>query len=264
MGLISKAFACAKGRWGNLFAGFFVLAVTRLAALSPLAALYIGGEALPVALLCPVLIVFFILPLRFSTAKALNDFVNGGRFFSPELLSFKGYGRKLLMAIWQLIKIAVYAIPVAALCGYTVHHLQTTDFITTLGQLRNLGGSTDAGLMIYFAAFLVLTIPLLIGFGLNCAGRFFFARGQALPGSGERKYFHSGLISFLILLPALALVAWGVLAAALPFIQSLTRDRSGFLTARLLLPPAGLWYVATLPLRKLLTPLAIHSYALEA
>jgi hypothetical protein len=254
--VIQKALITAKGRWRDLFEGFFVLAIIRLAALAPLTAL--ATRAKFVALLCPVMIVFAVMPLRFNTALALKRYVTGGKFFTAALLSFDHYQEKLKAALRQTGKILLFGIPMLAMLGFTLYMMQAVDVTVFLRMFMTLGGTFDKGVVQYIGIFLLLIIPVAIGAGLHSADRFLYPSGHRLPKGKAFEHLRAVNGSFLLFLPVVLLLIAAVWVSAPRYITSMFKDISGFRPASVMLLAAGCFYIPVLPLRKLLVPVMLH------
>jgi len=243
----------------DLYQGYITLAILWLTALAPLAMLL--TKVKEAALLCPVLVLFLVLPARVSSADALNRYVRGGAFFTPALVDYAGYYKKLAFILKQLAIIALFAIPIAALIGYVVYlWFGGVDVITLIILIKNMGGTIQMGLFVCLLIFMAAAVPILIGMGLFCADRFYFS-GRKEPAITRVKRLtalKSGFYSFCMLLPAILFIIAALLIAVPRFVESLTQDRSGFRPALFLMGAAFLYYLFTAPLRKLITPIALN------
>ena len=95
--------------------------LARLVALSPLYALYAFPADSPLrylALLCPLLVLCVILPLRFSFAQALVRRKEKHGFSMPEAFSFASYGEKLGEGVWHALHVFVWSLPLLAALVY--------------------------------------------------------------------------------------------------------------------------------------------------
>ena len=125
----------------------FTALLLRLLALAPLCALAIfpHGSALRwLALLCPALLVFLVLPLRFSFAQALVQSGKDRRFSFDVALNTADYGEKLGESLVHALNVAKWGIPLAAMLIMGVYFYYNTDVITLLTGLSNLGAGTVA------------------------------------------------------------------------------------------------------------------------
>ena len=135
----------------------FVALLIRLIVLAPLAALYVFPQGSPwrwLAALCPALMLFFILPQRFSFAEALVQKPRE-RFFSfDQALSMKGYGRKLLESLLHALNLLKWALPLIAMGGYALYCSERVDAKTLMMALINTG-KTVSNLLYGISSFFV-------------------------------------------------------------------------------------------------------------
>lgn len=128
--------------YAHVFLYTLLALLTRLAALAPLCALFAfpaGSAWRRLWLLCPALIVFWVLPQRFSFAEALVQ-PPRSRFFSFDTaLSMKHYGAKLLESLLHALNVLKWGLPLAALgaWGYSLWEEHTPGEL--LGLLNQLG-----------------------------------------------------------------------------------------------------------------------------
>lgn len=119
----------------------FIGLLLRLFTFAPLACLTFPEES-PwryLAILCPVLFLFLLLPLRFSFADAL---VQDGRkrYFSFDTaLSLNRYGEKLGESVLHLLNVLKWGIPLALLLVYYAYYFYSIDAFTFLGSISQLG-----------------------------------------------------------------------------------------------------------------------------
>ena len=112
--------------------------VIRVITFLPLAALVQEGSKWP-ALLCPALLVFVVLPLRYSFAEALVQ-ENGERCFSfAKAFSFGHYGEKLAESLLHAVNVIKWGIPLAVLIVYAMYWYNDVDALTMLQSITGLG-----------------------------------------------------------------------------------------------------------------------------
>ncbi|MBE5801558.1 MAG: hypothetical protein E7319_04645 [Clostridiales bacterium] len=103
------------------FLYMFIALMLRLVMLAPLLLLVYAPAGSPWrygALLCPVLLIFVVLPLRFSFADAVVQ-KSRQRFFSfDRALSMEHYGEKLGESLLHVLSVAKWAIPLVAMVGF--------------------------------------------------------------------------------------------------------------------------------------------------
>jgi len=111
----------------------------RVAAFLPLAAL--AADSLPagLALLCPALLVFLVLPLRYSFAEALVQQPGERCFCLKEAFNFRHYGEKLTESILHALSVLKWGIPLAALMIYAMYWYNEVDALTVLQSVTALG-----------------------------------------------------------------------------------------------------------------------------
>ena len=113
--------------------------VIRVVAFLPLAALVQEGAAKWLALLCPAMLVFVVLPLRYSFAEALVQ-QPGERCFSlARAYHFGHYGEKLAESLLHALHVIKWGIPLAALMVYAMYWYNDVDALTMLQSITALG-----------------------------------------------------------------------------------------------------------------------------
>lgn len=125
----------------------FIALFLRVVALAPLAFLLVfphGSPARYLALLCPALLIFLVLPLRYSFAEALVQ-KPGRRWFSFDAaLSMSGYGEKLAEALLHALNVLKWGIPLFLIAGYYYFCYENVDVFELLKLIEGLGkGVTD-------------------------------------------------------------------------------------------------------------------------
>lgn len=140
----------------------FVGLLLRLLALAPLACLFVFPAGSPLkllALLCPVLLVLLVLPLRYSFAEAMVR-RDGRRYFSFDTaLNLGNYGEKLAESLLHAAHVIKWGIPFFAMLIYGYYWYKEVDALTLLSTLTRAGPGMDQRLVF---------------------------RGQFLPGTGGR------------------------------------------------------------------------------
>ncbi len=111
----------------------------RVIALLPLAALVLDGVPGVLALLCPALLVFVVMPLRFSFAQAMVE----NRFSFARAFSFSHYGQKLAQGLLHALRVLAWGIPLFALGVYGYVWYSQVDAITLIRSVTELGGSAS-------------------------------------------------------------------------------------------------------------------------
>lgn len=111
--------------------------VIRVVTFAPLACLLV--EELPVwgALLCPALLIFVVLPLRFSFAEAVVLKQNGFSF--AKAFSFADYSEKLKQSCHHALHVLKWGLPLAVLCGCAYYWYSEVDALTVLKTITAIG-----------------------------------------------------------------------------------------------------------------------------
>ncbi|MDD3212691.1 MAG: hypothetical protein PHY64_03415 [Eubacteriales bacterium] len=118
----------------------FIALVMRVIALLPLGALFVFEAGSPwrwLAVLTPVLMLFVILPLRFSFARALAR--GKGSFSLRNALNLNDYGEKLGESVLHALHIIKWAIPLMLMLTAGYYFYNNVDLITLLNDLSLLG-----------------------------------------------------------------------------------------------------------------------------
>ncbi len=122
----------------------FMALLLRLMALAPLACLFVFPEGSPLkllALLCPALLVFLVLPLRYSFAEAVVQ-KDGRRYFSFDAaLNLGNYGEKLAESLLHAVHVVKWGLPLFAMLIYGYYWYKEVDALTLLSTLSQLGRS---------------------------------------------------------------------------------------------------------------------------
>ncbi|NLI21764.1 MAG: hypothetical protein GX418_09480, partial [Clostridiales bacterium] len=122
----------------------FMAVVMRVVAFLPLGALLLFPEGSYwrwAALLCPILLIFFILPLRFSFAQALVQPTRERRFSFDKATSVQNYGEKLAESLLHALHLFLWGIPLWATLGAGYYFYQSVDVITLTKALNDLGAN---------------------------------------------------------------------------------------------------------------------------
>lgn len=119
---------------------YMVLALlVRVIAFAPLYCLTLEGGLKWIALLCPVLLMFFVLPLRYSFAETVVPTRNGRFFDFKTAFGFSNYGEKLTESLMHALNVLKWGIPLAALLGYAYYWYTGVDALTVLQSVTELG-----------------------------------------------------------------------------------------------------------------------------
>lgn len=114
----------------------------RIVCIAPAACLFAfeAGSALRwLALLCPVLLIFVVLPLRLSFAEALVQQPGQRAFSLRTALNFGHYGEKLAESLLHALHVLKWGIPLVALVVFVCYWYYTVDMLTLMQTLTKMG-----------------------------------------------------------------------------------------------------------------------------
>ena len=172
----------------------FMALVMRVVAFLPLGALLLfpeGSNWRWLALLCPILLIFFILPLRFSFANALVQVGRERRFSFDKATGAQLYGEKLAESLLHALHILLWSLPLLVMGGLLFYGIYMMDLKSALDFVDAIGAQ-------------VMII-------LTTVGNFFtgiFGAAAVVPNGGIAE----GLLTIEIALAiGLLILAWGVM-----------------------------------------------------
>lgn len=256
-----EALKQAKGRYGDLVAGFVVHIALRLMALCPLMTLLAPANSglKYLALLTPALWILLVWPLRFSLAEALEEFMAGGKFCNAKLLSLSNYGLKMKNALSHALIVLMWALPLIAALGYLYFAFVGGGELDAFTALRHLGsigsfigGSFIEGVLLLIVAIILLSLPMFYGLCRLSANRHLWAAGADGFNGSRVQQLCLGLWNTLMLLPffvAIAWVGWDIINVFLDTFG--LPDMTQYIY--LLAGAAAVLYLPLMPLRKLST-----------
>lgn len=112
----------------------------RAAALAPLACLFVfEGWQRWLAVLCPVLLVLVVLPLRASFAQTMTQIPR--RFSFDTAFSFAHYGAKLGRELLHAVRVALWGIPMALLLAGAYYCYTMVDALTIFQTINDVGNA---------------------------------------------------------------------------------------------------------------------------
>lgn len=129
----------------------------RVVSIAPLAALVVDSVPSWAALLCPVMWIFVLLPLRFSFGDAMAQ-GKEKRFFDFRLaFSLADYGEKLKQSLLHALHAAKWGMPLAAMGVLAFYWYNEVDALTVLQTITAMGS---------FASQVVCAVANLFGAGM--------------------------------------------------------------------------------------------------
>lgn len=122
----------------------FLALLIRLLTLLPLGALLIFPAESPwrwAALLCPVLILFVVLPLRFSFAQTMVRGEDDRRFSFDVAMSLSDYGEKLGESLLHALHLLLWGIPLIGMLLGVRYYYNNVDMITLMQGISDTGAA---------------------------------------------------------------------------------------------------------------------------
>ncbi len=205
-----ESFRLYKKNFGPLLLALLVQLVLRAIALSPM--LFLADKQYACLAYAAIpLYILIVLPARQNYALALQDMMNGGSVFSPQLICMKGYWGKLLRGMLGMIRILLWSAVtiVSAVLLYGAYEGRWGLDVLTLLRICSSVGSGDmvAGLALILGAIGASTLLILLGCALHSGTRHAFALGSRKLLRGSRLRLTALWFSGLTLMIPFAAVA---------------------------------------------------------
>ena len=256
--VLSDSLRLYKKNFGPLCLTLLVQLVLRAIALSPV--LFLADKALaPLAFIAIPLYIFIVLPARQNYAIALQNMLDGGSVFTPQLISVKDYWRKLFrgvkgmicMLLWSAVTITGVGLLYAAVRGLV-------DFITLMRIFSSIGGNVMDGVMIVAGAVAASCLLIVLGCAVHSGSRHAIALGNKKLMRGNRLRLTAlWFLGCILVLPFAAVVVYALGDYALSLVRELKNLKLPAFTlsvkqAALLIGGAVVLLFPALPLKNLL------------
>jgi hypothetical protein len=256
--VLSDSLRLYKKNFGPLCLTLLVQLVLRAIALSPV--LFLADKALaPLAFIAIPLYILIVLPARQNYAIALQDMLDGGSVFTPQLISVKDYWRKLFrgakgmicMLLWSAVTITGVGLLYAAVRGLV-------DFITLMRIFSSIGGNVMDGVMIVASAVAASCLLIVLGCAVHSGSRHAIALGNKKLMRGNRLRLTAlWFLGCILVLPFAAVVVYALGDYALSLVRELKNLKLPAFTlsvkqAALLIGGAAVLLFPALPLKNLL------------
>ena len=256
--VLSDSLRLYKKNFGPLCLTLLVQLVLRAIALSPV--LFLADKALaPLAFIAIPLYIFIVLPARQNYAIALQNMLDGGSVFTPQLISVKDYWRKLFrgvkgmicMLLWSAVTITGVGLLYAAVRGLV-------DFITLMRIFSSIGGNVMDGVMIVAGAVAASCLLIVLGCAVHSGSRHAIALGNKKLLKGNRLRLTAlWFLGCILVLPFAAVVVYALGDYALSLVRELKNLKLPAFTlsvkqAALLIGGAAVLLFPALPLKNLL------------
>ena len=119
---------------------YMILALAlRAVAFAPLYCLTLEGACRFAWVLCPVLLIFVVLPLRFSFAQAMVEGKENRTFCFAQAFSFSDYAEKLSQGFLHILHVLKWGLPMAVLAVVAYVWYTQVDAITVIRSITELG-----------------------------------------------------------------------------------------------------------------------------
>ena len=160
------------------------------------------------ALLCPLLLIFVALPMRQSTAEAMQVFLSGAPMATVAMLPLNGYWKKLARSLRIVGLLLLWMLPFLAAVGTLIFLESNTDAVTLLNYLSKIGsGSFDQGIVRCVAGMLLMLLFPLFGLMFHSGTRHADALGNRKLLKGRHgKIVGLWLSGLLFVLPVVICV----------------------------------------------------------
>ena len=256
--VLSDSLRLYKKNFGPLCLTLLVQLVLRAIALSPV--LFLADKALaPLAFIAIPLYILIVLPARQNYAIALQNMLDGGSVFTPQLISVKDYWRKLFrgvkgmicMLLWSAVTITGVGLLYAAVRGLV-------DFITLMRIFSSIGGNVMDGVMIVAGAVAASCLLIVLGCAVHSGSRHAIALGNKKLMRGNRLRLTAlWFMGCVLVLPFAAVVVYALGDYALSLVRELKNLKLPAFTlsvkqAALLIGGAVVLLFPALPLKNLL------------
>lgn len=215
-------FRIYKKNFGSLCLALLVELVLRAIALSPL--LFLADKALaPLAYIAIPLYLLIVLPARQNYAIALQDMLNGGSVFTPQLVSVKDYWRKLLRGLKGTLCILLWsAITIAGVSWLYAAVMGMVDFITLMSIFKAIGGNVMDGIMIVAGAVGASCLLIVLGCAVHSGSRHAVALGNRKLLKGHRLRLTAlWFLGCLLIIPFAAVLVYTLGDYALSLVREL-------------------------------------------
>lgn len=199
----------------------------------------------PLALLCPLMLIFIALPMRQSTAEAMQLFLSGAPMATVAMLPLNGYGKKLARSLRMTGLMLLWMLPLAVLAGLLQYARAELDVGAIWGYLNVLGGGVfDQGIIRYVVGMLLTLLFPLFGVMFHSGTRHADALGDRKLVKGHRGQliglWLSGLLFVLpVVVCAVALIAQ-VSVSAVQFTTEWFENLMDMPSISMLMPPKWL------------------------
>ncbi|MDO4483642.1 MAG: hypothetical protein Q4C54_04200 [Clostridia bacterium] len=255
---MSRAWGLYRRHFGGLLLMLVVQLMVVLMSLAPLLFLLNPATRL-LALLCPVLFVLLVLPMRQNAAMIMRDLQKYDTVYVRGLISVKDYGCKLRCGLMGIVCMLPWMLLFIASTGllYYVYSANPEqggmDVFAVMRLVRQIGGgSTVTGVKYVVLMYLATLLPVLAGFAFHSGTRHAYALGDRKIIKGHRGGVVAvWLLGLVTVVPFIAVAG----AAGFTYVQELMKALSNIMGGLSLPKPDGKLYIIVAAFVLLLLPL---------
>lgn len=194
------------------------------------------------ALLCPVMLLLLALPMRQSTATAMQAFLSGMPMATVAMLPIQHYGRHLRHALYMLGLMLLWCLPFLALLAVPFIMNASMDAVSLYLAISSFGGGDIERAVVGYALLLCVALLLpLLGMTFHSATRHAYALGdRKLLHHRRGKVMALRLSGLVFVAPSLMYLVWLLVSTimnAVNFVLMIFNDLSHFPSLSLLVPP---------------------------
>ena len=199
----------------------------------------------PLALLCPLMLIFIALPMRQSTAEAMQLFLSGAPMATVAMLPLNGYWKKVVRSLRMTGLMLLWLLPFAALVGLMQYERTELDVGTIWGHLNALGGGAfDRGIIRYVIIMVLMLLFPLFGLMFHSGTRHAYALGDRKLVKGHRwqivGLWLSGLLFVLPMAVCIVALIAQVSVSAVQFTMQWFENLMDMPSFSMLMPPKWL------------------------
>ena len=206
---------------------------------------WLPAAALLLALLCPLMLIFIALPMRQSTAEAMQLFLSGAPMATVAMLPLNGYWKKVARSLRMTGLMLLWLLPFAALVGLMQYERTELDVGTIWGHLNALGGGAfDQGIIRYVIIMVLMLLFPLFGLMFHSGTRHAYALGDRKLVKGHRwqivGLWLSGLLFVLPMAACIVALIAQVSVSAVQFTMQWFGNLMDMPSFSMLMPPKWL------------------------
>lgn len=191
------------------------------------------------------MLIFIALPMRQSTAEAMQLFLSGAPMATVAMLPLNGYWKKVARSLRMTGLMLLWLLPFAALVGLMQYERTELDVGTIWGHLNALGGGAfDQGIIRYVIIMVLMLLFPLFGLMFHSGTRHAYALGDRKLVKGHRwqivGLWLSGLLFVLPMAACIVALIAQVSVSAVQFTMQWFENLMDMPSFSMLMPPKWL------------------------